>query len=65
MNDEIYSQVVTLAAKAGISVTALCKRAGVTPSTVTRWRSGKTQPSFRIWKKLEAAAHGDKEKQAD
>ena len=62
MNDEIYSRVVTLAVKAGISVTALCRRAGVTPSTVTRWRSGQTQPSFRIWEKLEAAANGNEEK---
>lgn len=62
METDNYSRIVMLAKGAGLSVTALCRRAGVAPSTVTRWRSGKTQPTFRIWDKIEKAAHGDKEK---
>lgn len=59
METDNYSRVVSLAKIAGISVTALCQRAGIAPSTVTRWRSGKTQPSFRIWEKIVKAANGD------
>jgi transcriptional regulator with XRE-family HTH domain len=62
MNTDNYSRLVTLAEGAGLSVTALCRLAGVAPSTVTRWRSGKTQPTFRIWEKIERAAHGDQKK---
>lgn len=62
MNTDVYSQIVRLAEKSGMSVRALCLKAGVSPGTVTRWRSGKNQPSFRIWQKLEGAANGDAQK---
>ena len=55
-----YSQIRELAGKAGLSVTALCKAAGVSRGTVARWRRGETMPSFRIWEKLEQAAKGKK-----
>jgi len=55
-----YKQIRELAGKAGLSVTALCKAAGVSRGTVARWRRGETMPSFRIWEKLEQAAKGKK-----
>lgn len=62
MTTDIYGQIQQWAETAGISVTALCRRAGVSPGTVTRWRSGVTQPSFRVWTKLERAANAAREK---
>jgi DNA-binding XRE family transcriptional regulator len=51
-----YSELRELAGKAGLSVTGLCKAAGVSRGTVARWRRGETMPSFRIWAKLQQAA---------
>ena len=63
MNTDHYRQVITLAENAGLSVTKLCRLAGVSPATVSRWRLGETQPSFRIWQKIEQAAKdGDTKK---
>lgn len=57
-NPDRYSQLRELAGKAGLTVTALCRAAGVSRGTVARWRRGETMPSFRIWEKLEQAAKG-------
>lgn len=54
--NDAYTQVADLARKAGISIGALCKRAGVARATVTRWKKRETQPSFRTWQKLVEAA---------
>jgi transcriptional regulator with XRE-family HTH domain len=55
-----YSELRELAGKAGKTITALCRDAGVSRGTVARWRRGETLPSFRIWEKLQQAAKGKK-----
>jgi len=60
MNTDAYREVITLAEKAGLSVRRLCLLAGVSTSTVSRWRLGETQPSFRIWAKIQEAAKNGK-----
>lgn len=53
---EFYVKAQRLAAGARLSITALCRHAGVAPATAVRWKNGSATPSMRIWSKLEAAA---------
>lgn len=50
-----FEKVQEMARKAGISIAELCRRAGVSRGTLTRWEKGQTSPTFRIWEKLEGA----------
>lgn len=52
---DYYMKARELAGKAKISVAELCRRAGVSRATVSKWKGGKSQPSMRIWEKLLAA----------
>ena len=51
-----YSKLADMAANARLSVTRLCREAGVAPATATRWKCGDAAPSMRIWQKLEKTA---------
>lgn len=53
---DIFGTVKDMARKAGISIAELCRRAGVSRGTLTRWEKGETSPTFRVWAKLENAA---------
>lgn len=55
-NSDYFSKANELARKAGISLAQLCRRAGVSRGTLTRWSTGATQPTMRVWSKLEEAA---------
>ena len=55
-NSDFFCRVNELARNAGISVAELCRRADVSRGTVSRWASGETQPSMRVWIKIEEAA---------
>jgi len=39
---------------AGMNTTELCKRAGVHPSNISRWKRGANEPSYGAILKLEA-----------
>jgi hypothetical protein len=41
--------------KAGFSVAEVCKGAGIDPSLVSRWKSGKVEPRLSSLTKLEAS----------
>lgn len=56
INHDFFVKANELARKAGISLAELCRRADVSRGTVSRWATGKTQPTMRIWIKLEEAA---------
>ena len=53
---DVFKSVQDMARKAGISIAELCRRAGVSRGTLTRWEKGETTPTFRVWAKLENAA---------
>lgn len=53
---DVFQKVKEMARKAGISIAELCRRAGVSRGTLTRWEKGETTPTFRVWDKLENAA---------
>jgi transcriptional regulator with XRE-family HTH domain len=39
-----------------VSLSEFFKKAGIAPSTWTRWRAGKTEPTFKTWRKVEETA---------
>lgn len=41
------------AKKVGLSITDICKRAGIQYSTFSRWKSGKTAPNITTYAKIE------------
>jgi hypothetical protein len=51
-----YEKLTGLAAGSRLSISGLCRLAGVAPATANRWKSGTAAPSMRIWEKLESAA---------
>jgi transcriptional regulator with XRE-family HTH domain len=50
------SEIEAEAAAAGLSMAEVCRRAGVAQSTFTRWKSGKTEPTLDVYRKLRDAA---------
>ena len=55
--ESIVAEIDDLAALTGVSIYAACIRAGVKPSTVSRWRSGEHEPSIRTYRRLREAFH--------
>lgn len=41
MNGDVFTTIQKAAWQAGVSVTKLCRAAGVEPSTVYRWKTGR------------------------
>jgi transcriptional regulator with XRE-family HTH domain len=41
--------------KAGVSVDEFCARVGIWRQTWTKWKSGKTEPQMRVWRRVESA----------
>lgn len=41
--------------EAGQSMADLCRSAGIAPSTFSRWKNGKTEPTLSVYRKLVAA----------
>jgi len=39
----------------GLSIAEICRRAGIANSTFKRWKSGQTEPQFRVYRKLLSA----------
>lgn len=57
MKDESpFIRVKIAAVRAGVSVKALCERAGVSHATVWRWGKGKATPNMGTYERLMAAA---------
>jgi transcriptional regulator with XRE-family HTH domain len=58
-----FQQIEERAARAGTTITALCRAEGIARSTYERWRAGKTMPNTRTLTKflqqLEAAERGE------
>lgn len=48
-------EIERCAAERDMSIAALCRRAGIWPSTFFRWRAGQTGMSMEIYERLEAA----------
>ena len=51
-------QIERCAAERDMSIAALCRRAGIWPSTFFRWRAGRTGMSLQTYLRLEAALAG-------
>jgi len=51
MTEDILNKIEVRALNIPIDITRLCKQAGVAPSTVSRWRSGK-KPRAQTLNKL-------------
>lgn len=56
-----HGYVRELAGSVGLSVTELCRRAGISRGTPARWARGETSPSVRIINRIIDAAHAAKE----
>ncbi len=57
MNDDSpFISVKIAAVRAGVSVKALCRHAGVSHATVWRWGKGKASPNLSTYERLMAAA---------
>jgi len=48
-------EIEGLAAKAGLSMAEVCRRAKIAPTTFTRWKAGKTEPTLGVYRRLCAA----------
>lgn len=47
-------RIVRSAKSSGLSMRAACMRAGIHPTTVSRWKGGDTKPMLETLRKLEA-----------
>jgi predicted transcriptional regulator len=45
-------EIESRAAQAGRTMTEVCRKAGVAPSTFTRWKAGQTEPTLGIYRRL-------------
>jgi transcriptional regulator with XRE-family HTH domain len=50
------NRIELAAQKKGVSLTEFFKKAGIAPSTWTRWRRKDTEPTLKKWRKVEEAA---------
>lgn len=50
------ADIERLAAAAGRTMAAVCRDAGVAPSTFTRWKNGTTEPTLDVYRRLVQAA---------
>ena len=50
--DDLVTSLEARAREAGISINALCRKAGVARSTFSRWKAGRTEPQLRIYRRL-------------
>ena len=46
------SEIEALAGQAGLSMAEACRRAGISQSTFTRWKAGRTEPTLDVYRKL-------------
>tara|TARA_R110002126_G_scaffold2345_11_gene13523 strand:+ start:439 stop:726 length:288 start_codon:yes stop_codon:yes gene_type:complete len=49
-------QIEAHATAAGLSMAEVCRRAQVATSTFSRWKSGKTEPTLDVYRRLRNAA---------
>jgi transcriptional regulator with XRE-family HTH domain len=49
------SEVEHLARARGLTIRALCREVGIAPSTFTRWKSGETEPTLGVYRRIVAA----------
>lgn len=52
--DEV-AKLADRAFRARVSLSKVCKRAGVAPSTISRWRAGDCEPEDETLKRLNSA----------
>ena len=52
---DVVEDLERRAATAGVSVSALCREAGVARSTFTRWKSRQAEPTIRVLRLLDEA----------
>jgi len=52
--DELLSaaDVERLAGEAGLSIKDVCARAGIAHTTFYRWKSGKTEPTLDVYRRI-------------
>lgn len=56
MNDTLSAeQIEVMAWHAELTISDMCKRAGIAPSTWWRWRRGKTEPTLGVYRRIVAA----------
>lgn len=48
-----------LAAERGLTLAAVCSKAGIAMSTFSRWQAGKTEPTLTIYRRLVAVVRGE------
>lgn len=51
------SDIELMAHRAGMTMADVCRRAGVAPSTFSRWKCGSTSPTLEIVRRLMDATH--------
>ena len=61
---DYYWATRELAVSAKTTVAALVREAGLSETVVSRWKSGKVQPTTRTWGKITAAAEAIKQRAA-
>jgi transcriptional regulator with XRE-family HTH domain len=49
------AEIEALAGQAGFSMAEVCRRAGISQSTFTRWKAGRTEPTLDVYRKLHQA----------
>lgn len=51
-------EIEARAKAAGLTLVEVCRRAGIAPSTFSRWKAGKTEPTLDIYRRLRDATCG-------
>jgi transcriptional regulator with XRE-family HTH domain len=51
------AEIETVAKAHGLSMISVCKEAGVSYSTFTRWKTGATEPTLNVYRRIFDAAH--------
>ena len=59
-----YWKIRELAVTARTTVAEVCREAGISHTTVWRWKTGDSQPTTRTWDKIVAAAEAIKQRAA-
>lgn len=49
------SDIKRLAGERGLTLAAVCAKAGIATSTFTRWQAGHTEPTLTVYRRIVAA----------
>jgi len=46
------AEYVARVRQSGSTLAEICRKAGIAPSTLTRWQSGETEPTLSVYRRL-------------